>query len=61
MKISDLCVLTAKNNFLEMQIWFDILERTQANSHMFVIYAKEDFQFLQILEDISETFTSKFF
>ena len=60
-KISDLCVLTAKNNFPEMQIWFDILERTLANSLMFVTYAKEDFQFLQILEDISETFTSKFF
>ena len=44
-----------------MQIWFDILERTLASSHMFVIYAKEDFQFHQILEDISETFTSKFF
>ena len=47
-KISDLCALTAKNNFLEMQIWLDILERTLANSHMFVTYAKEDFQFLQI-------------
>ena len=43
-----------------MQIWLDILERTLANSHMFVTYAKEDFQFLQILEDISEMFTSKF-
>ena len=44
-----------------MQIWLDILERTLANSHMFVTYAKEVFQFLQILEDISEMFTSKCF
>ena len=48
MKNVVLCAHTVRNNFLEMQIWCDIYERTLANNRTSVICVKGDFQFLQI-------------